>query len=335
MYELQYEKPPPLVPRRLRYEIPERTGPRGEEWVELDEQAVRDAAEQARAAGRRRGRDQLPARLREPGPRAPRRRDRPGGRRRRRLHHLLLRDPRRDPRVRAHEHRCRERVRRPRGPALHPLARVEPGRGRDLGAASDHAVERRPDERRGRDPEAGAPGRVGAGRRCRRLRLPRARDRHPQRDLARHGRDDREGRDPRGRPAGQDVGVRGRRRDQPEQPADQGRRPRDPAPVHRPLRDRRGRRQPRLGGRVRDAARRARERGRRPGTGLLRPGRRRADADGRAGRARLPEPRVPGGRRGRDRCRRGRARRRVGGGDRSRGKRPRRPTASSSSPWRR
>ena len=51
MYELQYEKPRPLVPRRLRYEIPERTGPRGEEWAELDEQAVRDAAERARAEG--------------------------------------------------------------------------------------------------------------------------------------------------------------------------------------------------------------------------------------------------------------------------------------------
>ena len=51
MYELQYEKPRPLVPRRLRYEIPERTGPRGEEWVELDEQAVREAAERARAEG--------------------------------------------------------------------------------------------------------------------------------------------------------------------------------------------------------------------------------------------------------------------------------------------
>ena len=219
--------------------------------------------------------------------------------------------------------------------ALPPLARVEPGRGRDLGAAPDHAVERRPHERRGRDPEAGAPGRVGAGRRRRRLRLPRARDRHPQRDLARHGRDDGEGRDPRGRPAGQDLGVRGRRRDQPEQPADQGRRLRDPAPVHRPVRDRRGRRQPRLGGRVRDAARRPRERGRRPGAGLLRPRRRRADADRRPGRARLPEPRVPGRRDGRDRCRRGRARRSSRWRRRSAGTRPRPPTASSSSPWRR
>ncbi len=51
MYELQYEKPKPLVPRRLRYEIPERTGPRGEEWIPLDEEAVRDAAERARAEG--------------------------------------------------------------------------------------------------------------------------------------------------------------------------------------------------------------------------------------------------------------------------------------------
>ena len=29
MYDLQYEKPPPLVPRRLRFEMPERLGPRG------------------------------------------------------------------------------------------------------------------------------------------------------------------------------------------------------------------------------------------------------------------------------------------------------------------
>jgi N-methylhydantoinase A len=51
MYELQYEKPPPLVRRRLRYEIPERMGPRGQVWIELDERAVSEAAQQARAAG--------------------------------------------------------------------------------------------------------------------------------------------------------------------------------------------------------------------------------------------------------------------------------------------
>jgi N-methylhydantoinase A len=51
MYELQYEQPRPLVPRRRRYEIPERMGPRGEVWAELDEGAVRKAAERARAEG--------------------------------------------------------------------------------------------------------------------------------------------------------------------------------------------------------------------------------------------------------------------------------------------
>ena len=51
MYDLQYEKPRPLVPRGLRYEIPEWIGPRGEEWAELDEQAVRSAAERAGADG--------------------------------------------------------------------------------------------------------------------------------------------------------------------------------------------------------------------------------------------------------------------------------------------
>ena len=51
MYELQYEKPPPLVQRRRRYEISERTGPRGEQWVPLDEDAVREAAQRARAEG--------------------------------------------------------------------------------------------------------------------------------------------------------------------------------------------------------------------------------------------------------------------------------------------
>jgi N-methylhydantoinase A len=51
MYDLQYEKPRPLVPRRLRFEVPERLGPRGEVWLELDEDAVRAAATAARAAG--------------------------------------------------------------------------------------------------------------------------------------------------------------------------------------------------------------------------------------------------------------------------------------------
>lgn len=48
LYDIQYELSPPLVPRRLRYEVRERLGPRGERWVELDEESVRDAARQIR-----------------------------------------------------------------------------------------------------------------------------------------------------------------------------------------------------------------------------------------------------------------------------------------------
>jgi N-methylhydantoinase A len=44
MYDLQYDKPAPLVPRRLRYELPERMGPRGEVKKPLDEEQVRVVA---------------------------------------------------------------------------------------------------------------------------------------------------------------------------------------------------------------------------------------------------------------------------------------------------
>jgi N-methylhydantoinase A len=44
MYDLQYDKPPPLVPRRLRFELPERLGPRGEVKKPLDEAQARAIA---------------------------------------------------------------------------------------------------------------------------------------------------------------------------------------------------------------------------------------------------------------------------------------------------
>ena len=51
LYEPLYERPPPLVPRQLRFEVDERTGPRGEVLRPLDEAGVRTAAERIRAAG--------------------------------------------------------------------------------------------------------------------------------------------------------------------------------------------------------------------------------------------------------------------------------------------
>ena len=51
LYEPLYERPPPLVPRQLRFEVDERTGPRGEVLRPLHEAGVRAAAERIRAAG--------------------------------------------------------------------------------------------------------------------------------------------------------------------------------------------------------------------------------------------------------------------------------------------
>ncbi len=54
LYDPLYERPPPLVPRQLRFEIGERTGPRGEvlrPLGEAEEAQVRAAAERIRDAG--------------------------------------------------------------------------------------------------------------------------------------------------------------------------------------------------------------------------------------------------------------------------------------------
>jgi N-methylhydantoinase A len=51
LYDLQYRKPPPLVPRRLRFEVDERMGPRGVVWMPLDEQSVIVAAKALKEAG--------------------------------------------------------------------------------------------------------------------------------------------------------------------------------------------------------------------------------------------------------------------------------------------
>lgn len=51
MYTLGYRTPPPLVPRRLRLEVAERMGPRGEVRRLLDEASAHAAAERLAAAG--------------------------------------------------------------------------------------------------------------------------------------------------------------------------------------------------------------------------------------------------------------------------------------------
>src|SRR5262249_58325280 len=51
LYDLQYRKPPPLVPRRLRFEVVERMGPKGAAWRPLDEPSVHRVAERIAAEG--------------------------------------------------------------------------------------------------------------------------------------------------------------------------------------------------------------------------------------------------------------------------------------------
>ncbi len=51
LYDLHFEKPPPLVPRYRCFGVPERLGPRGEVLRPLDEPAVRHVAERLRQEG--------------------------------------------------------------------------------------------------------------------------------------------------------------------------------------------------------------------------------------------------------------------------------------------
>ena len=51
MYDMQYVKPKALIPRRLRFEVTERTRHTGEVLVPLDEESVRAVAERLKASG--------------------------------------------------------------------------------------------------------------------------------------------------------------------------------------------------------------------------------------------------------------------------------------------
>ncbi len=51
LYDLQYAKPAPLVPRRHRFEVPGRIGPGGQVWRELDEDAAAAVADAVAAMG--------------------------------------------------------------------------------------------------------------------------------------------------------------------------------------------------------------------------------------------------------------------------------------------
>ena len=66
-YDLTIEKPKPLVPRALRFTVPERIDVHGKVRLALDEAAVRALAAELKAAGHRKRRRRLHAFLRQSG----------------------------------------------------------------------------------------------------------------------------------------------------------------------------------------------------------------------------------------------------------------------------
>ena len=191
LYDIRIVKPAPLVPRRLRLEVPERMAVDGSVRTPLDEDAVLAAAAAADGGGRHVGGHRLPALLRQPGPRAAGRELL--GRALSQPHAVGLdRRGARDPRVRARLHDRHQRLHQAAGRALHRRAQREDRRPGDRRAAAADAVERRPRQHRGGQAHAGAAAGVGPGGRGARRCAPRCRRRRQARAGLRHGRHHRQ-----------------------------------------------------------------------------------------------------------------------------------------------
>ena len=261
MYDLYMQRPRPIAPRHLRFEIDERVLVDGTVRQPVDPGEVRRLARGGEAGpaaiGRNRGGRRVPApRVREPRSRASGGDDpaggAPGGR-----GHAVERAGPGDPGVRAHVDDARQRVRPASGPALPGAAGGPAARGRRRRGALHHAVQRR--ALRGRDgrPVPRSPDRVGPrGRRARRRALRRApRPQGPP--VVRHGRHHRQGVRHRRRRAARLPRVR----DRPPLSLQEGQRPPDQGPGDRDDRDRHRRGLDRPGRRAPPAPRRAGERG--------------------------------------------------------------------------
>ena len=210
LYDPQFEKTRPLIPRDRAVGVVERLGPKGEVLLPLDEGSVRDAA----ALMRREGVESIAVCLLHSyvNPEHERRigeilaEELPG-----RPGLALGRGRARVPRVPARQH---DRDQRGDPPGRRALPRADRGaarRGRDRREAARDAVERRRLQLRGGEPPPGLHGRVGPGGGSDRLRVARRGARPPGHPLLRHGRDDREGRPDPGRKALGDQGLPGRR----------------------------------------------------------------------------------------------------------------------------
>ncbi len=160
LYALVPQKPPPLVPRKWRFEVGERVTAAGEVLRPLDEAAL-DRGPGATGGRGHRVRRRLPAVLLPLSrPRAARRRAAARGAGAGRPRVPFGRRAARIPRVRAHRGHGHQRLRRP---ADEPLPRPAGGRHRPAPSV-DHAEQRRPPQRRRRRRRGGPRARPSAAR---------------------------------------------------------------------------------------------------------------------------------------------------------------------------
>ena len=169
MYDLFWAKPPPLVERRLRFEVAERMAADGTVVKAAGRRRGARARRSPAGARDRLGRGLLPPLLPLPRARGARRRD-PGRGASRGDGLALERDPARAARVRALGDDGRQRLRAPADVVVHRPDPHRPRRDRAGGRpARDHAVVGRRDDLRRRQAAPRLRARVGAGggrRRC-------------------------------------------------------------------------------------------------------------------------------------------------------------------------
>ena len=167
LYDLFWEKPEPLVPRRLRLELDQRIAADGDVEREPSDDELQAVAERFRDAGVNSARG-VPAQLLPQPRRGTAHRRAPLRARRRQLRHGVRGHHAGDPRVRTQQHRGRQRLCAPGHGSLRRGARNRTRGRRRHRPAAHHAVGRRPRDQ---------PARTDASRPADRVRARRRRDR--------------------------------------------------------------------------------------------------------------------------------------------------------------
>ena len=189
-YDLNLRLPPPLIAREHRFPIAGRIGARGQELKPLDEAALASLADRLRDEKFEVGRDRLHPCLHEPRPRAARARH-PGAQGFR-ADFDLGRSLAADARIRALQHRLRQRLCPAADGRLPRAAEIAIGGDGGRMPGLPHPLRRRSHLGRNGGRVSGSPRRIRAGRRRDLRRRHRAKLRPRQGRFLRHGRHDGE-----------------------------------------------------------------------------------------------------------------------------------------------